>query len=1099
MSGVLKTIGTIAGIAGAVLLAVPTAGTSLLGLSAIGAGFLGTALTVTAMVSSVGSSLLAGRPEIPSVSAATTDRLNVSIDLNTPRKIIFGHTAMATDLRDQELTDDQTYLHRFIVAAAHSVQSIEELWFDDKLAWSASGGITADYAGYLDVTVRTEGNAGNAINISGRMGSSRRFTGCAYLHVRYRLTGTNKKSESPFAQTIPTRVTIIGRGAAIYDPRLDSTVPGGSGPQRANDQSTWTWNENAARNPALQLLWYYLGWRIHNPVTGEWLLSVGKGVPPRRLNLASFITAANLCDETVIKADGGTEARYRSDGIFSEGDPTRTVTDQLKASMNAELDDVDGKIRITVLHNDLATPVCDLTTDDVIGAFTWNQTAPLTDTFNILRGTFVDPASLFQTPDFPQIEMPSPDGLDRIETIDFSTVQSVGQAQRLAKQRLARMLYSGTFTAEFSHRAWKAAKNDIVRFSFAPLGWTNVLFRVAEGTTQINGRVPLVLRIEHPDIYLWDNDERPAVRPAVPTGYNPSLNPILQDVLTPRYGDGTPIDNLKPSQPGATNGMSPSEALLLSQLEADIITAELIAAQLQVDAAELANRILAAEGEIASTGDLLETYGSAIESNAIAISNLEGDLASIDLSVVAGGSNLQINGGAEAGLEGYFSPSTLELGAGSIGPYVRTIPAGATGEINGPVIDVLDAAGKTFSASADTSCMSAGSSARLHLVFVNSVGAETGRVSGLARTPHTWSTTGANRTANKASGVAPASTVKMYIQFAATGLDGLNELAFRQLKIEAGDKATFYSADASVRQSLQAVSGLALDMASLEMDLNTLSSSVSTNALAINALDASLGSLTTRVRSNSPNLLKNPSFENGLSSWNGDDSSWLAAANSVWGNLAYKYLGEGGFSDADAYLFQDVPAQANQTYTGAAEIACNNIGGGPGTSFHYIELQFFNGATYLSTASGPHIANPVNFTSNDDGRQAIKCTATTPAGTTMIRFVLRSTVTNAHSINWRRAKLEPGSLASAFSQEAAVSQVFQSVNGALARAAVRLDVGGRMIGWETNNNGVIGDFRIHADYFVIERPGGGARTEYSGGNWRVYDATGVMRTRMGVW
>lgn len=38
-----------------------------------------------------------------------------------------------------------------------------------------------------------------------------------------------------------------------------------------------------------------------------------------------------------------------------------------------------------------------------------------------------------------------------------------------------------------------------------------------------------------------------------------------------------------------------------------------------------------------------------------------------------------------------------------------------------------------------------------------------------------------------------------------------------------------------------------------------------------------------------------------------------------------------------------------------------------------------------------------------------------------------------------------------------------------------------------------------ASKFTITSPGGGARTEYSGGNWRVYDASNNLRVRMGVW
>ena len=149
-------------------------------------------------------------------------------------------------------------------------------------------------------------------------------------------------------------MTIIVDGAPVYDPRLDGSVEGGSGPQRADDQATWAWSDGAARNPALQLLWYLLGWQIRNPSTAAMKLAAGKGLPAARIDLQSFITAANLCDEPVARAGGTTEPRYRSDGIASEGDDTATVLDQLKAAMNAVLDDVDGRIRLTILHNDLA-------------------------------------------------------------------------------------------------------------------------------------------------------------------------------------------------------------------------------------------------------------------------------------------------------------------------------------------------------------------------------------------------------------------------------------------------------------------------------------------------------------------------------------------------------------------------------------------------------------------------------------------------------------------------------------------------------------------------------------------------------------------------
>ena len=561
MAKALKIVGAVAAIAG---LAIVTGGAALglgLSLATSVAGISAGALIAGGAVLSTAGSLLSPRPKAPSVSAATTDRLQVSVELRAPRKMIFGRTAMATDLRDQEVSADQSLVDRFITVASHRINAIQEVWFDDKMAWTSAGGVQGDYAGYLTVQTVLEGSGASAINIGPRMGSSRRYTGCAYVYLRFKTTGNGKKAESPFAASIPTRVTIVGEGALVYDPRRDDTVPGGSGPQRADDQSTWAWDEGGSRNTALVMLWYLLGWRIRNPVTGAMKLAVGKGLPAARIDLASFLTAANLCDEPVARSAGGTEPRYRCDGIASEGDDASTVLDQLKATMNAVLDDVDGKIRLTVLHNDLATPIGTLTADDVIGEFSWLQTPPLTDSINVIRGAYVDPspASLYQLVDYPEVRIDSPDGIDRPQTITLAMVQSASQAQRLVKQRLQRLQYGGTFTAVFQASAWKYQKGDVVRLTFYPLGFDAKLFRIADMAIQIDGLVPMMLREEHPEIYSWDASDAAPVTSAVPTIYDPRLWPIVQGIGEAAgtadwdgvTGTGKPDDN-------ATNGADPN-------------------------------------------------------------------------------------------------------------------------------------------------------------------------------------------------------------------------------------------------------------------------------------------------------------------------------------------------------------------------------------------------------------------------------------------------------------------------------------------------------------------------------------------------------------
>jgi hypothetical protein len=472
---------------------------------------------------SVGSSLLAKKPKAPQNTPESYNRLRANIDPRTPRKSAVGITALNTDIRDEEFTDSQTYFHRFIVVASHAVEEISEIWFDDKLAWSLAGGVASEFSGYLTVAPILEGNAGNAINISARMGSTRRFTGCAYVHLRYKLTGNTKKTDSPFAQSITTRITIRGKGAPFYDPAKDSTVAGGSGSHRADDQSTWEWDDDRCRNPALARLFNLLGWKING------LLAVGRGIPPARIDLESFAIAANICDEEVDDGDGGTEPRYRCDGVWSEGDHPNAIGDMINATMNADLDDVGGKLRLTVFHNDLATPDADFTDADILGDFVWEPAPPLDQTFNVVRGTFTDAsdAALYQQVDYPEVRADSPDGIERVEPFDLPLVQSNGQAQRLAGLKLARQLYGGgTFKAEYQATAWAVQKNSVIRQTFSPEGWANKLFRVAEMDIQVDGVVPLTLREEHASIYSPPTLQAP-IDPVAATSYDPALDPVI--------------------------------------------------------------------------------------------------------------------------------------------------------------------------------------------------------------------------------------------------------------------------------------------------------------------------------------------------------------------------------------------------------------------------------------------------------------------------------------------------------------------------------------------------------------------------------------------
>ena len=199
--------------------------------------------------------------------------------------------------------------------------------------------------------------------------------------------------------------------------------------------------------------------------------------------------------------------------------------------MNADLDDVGGKLRLTVFHNDLATPIADFGDNDIIDAFSWQPLPPLDSTFNVVRGLYTDPSNeaLYQQVDYPEQRETSPDGIDRIDTFNLPMVQSPGQAQRLAQLRLQRQKFAGEFRAEFQANAWKVTKNSVIRLTFGQTGFVSKFFRVAEMDIRQDGVVPLVLREEDPAIY-GDPPLTGAITPVFSTPFDPARSPFVQAI-----------------------------------------------------------------------------------------------------------------------------------------------------------------------------------------------------------------------------------------------------------------------------------------------------------------------------------------------------------------------------------------------------------------------------------------------------------------------------------------------------------------------------------------------------------------------------------------
>lgn len=1164
---VLRTVGKVAGVVAGVALIGSGVGAALGGTMMLtlfgGAGIAAGTIATVAGAVSMGASLL-GKPKATALSDTVRDRLQVSLDPRTPRKMVLGRTAMATDLRDQEFTGtDKEYLHRFIVVAAHKVNSIQQIWFDDQLAWTSAGGVQGAYSGYLTVTPILQGTPGNAINISPRMGSSRRFTGCAYVHLRFKLTGNSKKTESPFSQQVPTRLTIVGEGIPCYDPRQDSTQPGGSGAHRADDQSTWTWGEHAS-NLAIQFGTWMLGWRIQNPVTNAWKLSVGRGISPDRIDWQWIMEGANLCDEAIALLAGGTEPRYRGGGLLTEDEDPEPVFDKFKAAMNADIDDVDGLIRLTVFHNDLAVPVADFSEADIEGQCVWQQTQPLHESFNVVRGEYIDPSdrSLYQPAPYTEAAVPSPDGLERTHPCSFELVQSKSQAERLAKQRLQRQLYGGTFSATFLASGWKVQKNSIVRLTLRTRGWENKLFRVAETAVQLDGRVPMVLREEHPDIYAWDSEEGPEVQIAEPTVYLPGEAPIPQFLGTIEEGatvgapDGTVVGDRNAED---VTGAIDAQALALAAFDADLSAANAAIAAAESSITDLLGDMAAAEAAIlASIAD---------------IDNLEGTVATLDSTVTALGSTVSTHGTALGSLETNYAgltqtvrvdqagsfPSTFEqdgrfwfsgstgepasrtpIASGSpswatfatvsgVGRVLRMQGDGATNRDISQIGAIRWRPGMRLKAVARGKAVSGSWNADLIIRpldadynYIGS-GAEQARVAlGSSYSDITLETTTdfpAGTVWVRATLRVPSSTsgqiewVSLEFGDVTYGAGIAAQVTTQASAIStlegnyASLSSTVSTQGSTVTTQGAAITTLQGNYASLNSTVGALGSTVTSQGSAISDLQGNYAGLTQTVRVDRAGTLPSTFEEDGrywFSGFAGDPAaqtplasgtpSWVsfATVSGVGRVLRTQGNGSSNFDVGQIGLIRWRPGMRLRA------VARGKAVSGSGNGWVYLRPL---DANYSYVGSGVVQAGASLGTAGYTDLTA-ENTADFPAGTVWVRAQLRIPSNTNVQLEWVSLEFTDVTYAAAVGAEvtvqaSAISTLNSNVSSLFAKWSVTVDVNDRITGIALNNNGSTGIVDIVADYFRITKPGGGPRTEFSDGVWRIYSATHMLAFGVG--
>lgn len=244
---------------------------------------------------------------------------------------------------------DNRYLWRVMVISEGEIEEVEDILLNEKsvdhedyqhhviynVSHRGQSGDSADSTLDTYIPNWTDKHVGNKI---------------AYIWVRLHF------DTDVFPQGLP-KLNALVKGKKIYDPRLDSTVAGGSGSHRTSDESTWEWSEN----PALCILDY-----LTNTI-------YGRGVPYEDIDLNSFMVEADYCDETITLRDAAgndlpNQKRYTCNGVVNPEEESLNILRDLLAACRGALVSPNDKFRLVI--DKPANSVFTFDEDNILGAWT---------------------------------------------------------------------------------------------------------------------------------------------------------------------------------------------------------------------------------------------------------------------------------------------------------------------------------------------------------------------------------------------------------------------------------------------------------------------------------------------------------------------------------------------------------------------------------------------------------------------------------------------------------------------------------------------------------------------------------------------------------
>lgn len=406
-------------------------------------------------------------------SVGDPGRLITQRNSTDTRKVIYGRsrvsgTIVAMGTSDTN-KDENKFLHMYIALAAHEVQDIEAVYFDDEKVWYDSAGtkVYNQQSSYWDssdgiiyyidhrlggsdnstyIAVNTDNNLGQgetgATNLTAEWTANHKFTDVAYIYVRLRFDANF------FPNGLPN-ITAVVKGKKLYNPSDASTA--------------------FSSNPALCILDYlrdnYYGLNISND----------------EIDLTSFASAATICDQSIALDSGGSESRYSCNGIIDLSRKPSDVLADLLTSCAGELFYTNGKFVIKA--GAYESPTISLDESNILGSITATTKPSVRDGYNGVKGLYAEPNLLWQPLEYPVLKSSlytTIDGYENFLTLDLNYTTSGTMAQRLSKIALNKSRQEVSIQFQTDLKGLQLSVGDTFNLTSTKLGYTNKVFQIRE-------------------------------------------------------------------------------------------------------------------------------------------------------------------------------------------------------------------------------------------------------------------------------------------------------------------------------------------------------------------------------------------------------------------------------------------------------------------------------------------------------------------------------------------------------------------------------------------------------------------------------------------